>query len=184
MATPYTFLNLTDPQNIGSGISDVLYFAPMRDFEANGIKCPEAPFTNPGDQVKITTAHVFKAGKAFAKLQLAPEKNLFTSKTVGDKGFNKFEHEVDVFMAGSYAEVHEFAKNALNVPMIGIVKDANCESELYYQFGCDCLGAYLTFDFNTGTTKDGNKGYNGKLTYSSSSVLIYDVAGGPEVLGD
>lgn len=180
----YAFLNLVTPINIASGVSDYIYFAPMRDFDVDGIKCPTAPFTNPGDKVKITEAHVFLADKAFAKIQLAPEKNQLTVKTIGDKGFNKFEFEYDIFMAGSYAEVHEFAMEALNVPMIAMGKDANCGADLYYQLGCDCLGAYMTFDFTTGTTKDGNKGYAGKITYTGSSVLLYTVAGGPEVLGN
>lgn len=178
----YTFTNLTQPKNNASGISEYILVAPVYDFAVDGIKCPEAPFTLPGDSSKITSPHVFNAGRAFAKIICAPEKNQLNAKTTGDKGFNKLDFEYDFFVAGSYAELHEAMANYLNTPLIVLGKDSNCAAEMYYQLGCDCVYAYMTIDFSTGTTKDGNKGYAGKVTYQNGIVLLYDVAGGPEIL--
>lgn len=167
----YSYQNLDAYQNTGSGIAEVLYLAPVADIET--IQCPAAPFAAPGDEVKVKTAHVMKSTKKFIKALLAPEKNQYNANTIGDKGFQKFSHEVAVFFPGSYAEVHEFAKNIINTPLIAIIPDADCDSNLHYQLGCDCLFAYLTMNFSTGTTIDGVKGYTGTITYQSKSVLIY-----------
>lgn len=177
----YAYTNLKSPKNTGSGVSDFILLAPVADFEEGGIKCPVAPFAAPGDEVTIKTAHVFLAGKAFVKYALAPEKNKLDAKTIGEKGFQKLDQEIDIFVPGSYAELHEAMKNWLNTPLIALVKDSECGADLWYQLGCDCVYAYLSVDFSTGTTKDGIKGYNGKVTYVGGSILLYNVAGGPAI---
>ncbi|HYC29547.1 MAG TPA: hypothetical protein VEB42_12030 [Chitinophagaceae bacterium] len=176
----YVYNHLKTPKNTGSGVADFVLLAPVADFDE--IKCPEAPFAAPGDEVTIKVPHVFKAGKGFIRILLAPEKNQYGAATIGDKGFQKFDHTYDIFVPGSYAEVHEFAKNIINTPLIALGKDAECAADIWYQLGCDCVYAYLTMDFTTGTTREGVKGYAGKITYQSSSVLLYKVEGGPAEL--
>ena len=173
----YVYAHLKTPKNTGSGVGDFILLAPVSDFTA--IQCPVAPFTNPGDQVTIKTAHTFTTGRGFIRIALAPEKNQLTAKTIGDKGFQKLDQEYDVFIPGSYAEVHEFVKNILNTPLIVLGKDSDCSADLWYQLGCDCVFAYMSVDFATGTTKDGNKGYSGKVSYLGGSILLYKVTGGP-----
>lgn len=182
----YAYQNLRTPQNVSqSGIAEYALLAPKNWFEDGGIKAPVAPFTNQGDSLKIKTAHVFKAGKGFIYFDLAPEKNKLDIKASGNPGFVRQNIEVDIFIPGSYVEAHEQVKNLLNVKLVAIVKDADCPSNLYYHLGCDCQFAYLTADFTTGTTKDGEKGYAGKLTYSGG-IQFYDyaTAGEPEVIDD
>lgn len=180
---PYTYANLKTPQNISSGIADYVLLAPVSDFTDDGIKCPIAPFNNPGDEVKIKTAHQFNAGKAFAKFLLAPEKNELNAKTIGDLGFQKLDFELKIFIPGSYAEAHEAVKNIINTPLIVLVKDSNCPANMWYQLGCDCQYAWAKFDFSTGTTKQGNKGYDGTITYQNGYIQMY-AAGNPPVLAD
>jgi hypothetical protein len=176
----YTYANLKTPQNTGSGIGDFIYLAPVSHFvEPDGIKCPAAPFTNPGDEVKILLDHEFVVGKKFAKVILAPEKNQLTGKTIGDLGFQKLDIELKGFIPGSYAEVHEAVKNWINQPMIVLTKDSNCPANMYYQLGCDCVYAYVKADFSTGTTKDGVKGYEITITYQNGYIQLY--AGAIEV---
>jgi hypothetical protein len=175
----YVYGHLKTPKNTGSGVADFILFAPIVDFEDDGIKCPEAPFSAKGDEVTVKVPHVFKTGKGFVRILLAPEKNQLNGKTFGDLGFQKFGFEYDIFIPGSYAEVHEFAKNILNTPLIALGKDSECSADMWYQLGCDCVYAYMSLDFSTGTTKDGVKGYSGKITYNSSSMLLYKVTGGP-----
>lgn len=180
----YTYKNLKTPQNTSSGVSDYVLLAPVADFEDDGIKCPAAPFTNPGDEVTIKVDHVFKAGKGFVKYALAPEKNQLDAKTIGDKGFQKFDQELKIFIPGSYVELHEAMKNWINTPLIALSKDSNCAADMHYQLGCDCVYAYLTVDFSTGTTKDGVKGYTGTVSYPGESILIYKTAAGPSIIAD
>lgn len=180
----YVYRNLTTPQNQGSGVADYLLIAPVSDFTDNGIKCPEAPFSAPGDEIKIKSPHVFKPGRAFAKWFLATEKNKIDGATLGDKGFQKLDLTLEAMLPGSYAEQHEAVKNIINVPLIVLIKDSNCAANLWYQLGCDCVYAWATTSFTTGTTREGNKGYMIQLNYLGGYVQLYDVPGGPEVLSE
>lgn len=178
----YSFKNLKEHINIGSGIADYVLIAPVRDFEEGGIKCPVAPFTDPGDEVTIKQNHVFKDGKAFAKVLLAPETNKLDAATIGQIGFQKMDQTLEIFIPGSYAEAHEFAKNLINVPLIVLQKDSNCDANMYYQLGCDCAYAWAKMDFSTGTTRDGIKGYKGTITYLGGYIQLY--TGTVSVLAD
>ena len=179
----YLLKNLKNPGNTQSGIADFALIALVSDFEEGGIMVPTAPFANPGDEVRILTAHTFKADKGFAKFQLAPEKNSLEGKTIGDLGFQKFDFELKIFVAGSYANVHEAMKNLINQPLIVLAKDSNCPANMHYQLGGDCVYAYLKGDFTTGTTKDGVKGYNCTVSYQGPYVQLY-AAGIPTILAD
>lgn len=177
----YDFKNLMDPQNINPGIAEFLLAAPMSWFEDNGIKSPVAPFTVQGDEITVKLPHVFKAGKAFMKFQLAPQKNDLKIDTKGDLGLSSQTQTVNIFIPGSYVEQHETMKNLINTPLIVLVKDANCAADLYYMLGCDCTGAYARPSFATSTTKDGNKGYTVPIEYDGA-VQFYQVTGGPDIL--
>lgn len=179
----YAFRNLKQPQNTDSGVADFVLVAPVYDFAEGGIKCPAAPFTDPGDQVKIKTEHVFNDGRAFAKILLAPEKNQLSGTTIGDLGFQKMDQNLEIFIPGSYAEVHEAAKNLINTPLIVLAKDSNCPANMWYQLGCDCVYAWAKMDFTTGTTREGIKGYKGTITYLQGYIQLY-AAGEPPVLSD
>lgn len=176
----YVFQNLMEAQNTSSGVAEFVYIAPVRDFEEGGIKCPAAPFTDPGDRITIREDHVFKSGKGFIKVLLAPEKNQLNATTVGDLMFQKMDQGLEIFIPGSYAEVHEFAKEIINTPLIVISKDSECDANLHYQLGCDCTYAYLKMDFTTGTTREGVKGYKGMVTFLHKYIQLY--AGAIDVL--
>jgi hypothetical protein len=169
----YVFQNLKNAQNIDSGIADFLLLAPVRDFATDGIKCPTAPFTEPGDEVKIKQDHVFKDGKGFAEYLLAPESNQLQASTIGDIGFKKLDQQLTILIPGSYAELHEAAKNILNVPLIVLAKDSNCPANMHYQLGCDCVYAWASNEFGTGTTRDGKKGYTITINYLQGYIQLY-----------
>ncbi len=167
----YVYSSLNSPRNTTSGVADFFLVAPVAHFE--DVKCPEAPFTNPGDEVKIRKPHEFVVGKGFIKVLLAPEKNKIDFETVGDKGFQKFNGKFTGFIAGSYAELHEAIKNWINKPMILLAKDSNCDENLWYQIGCDCEAAYMTCTFGTSTTNEGVKGYEVTFSVMSNYVALY-----------
>jgi hypothetical protein len=179
------YKNLTSPRNTGSGVAEYVLIAKVNeDFVTGGIKCPVAPFDGQpdGESVQVLEAHEFVEGRGFAKMALAPEKNQLIAKSIGDTGFTKADFELNCFIAGSYAEVHEQMANILNIPLIVLIKDSNCPANLWYQLGCDCTGAYAKWDFNSGTTKDGVKGYNVTFTWQNPYVQLYAHADGPEFL--
>lgn len=161
----YAYQNLLAPKNTRSGVAENILLAPVDWFTRDGIKCPAAPFSLPGDEITIKESHVFKTGKGFLNFQLAPQKNSLSYTTVGDLSLSRQNAELKIFIAGSYKEAHESIKNLINTPLIALIKDASCEENMYYQLGCDCTKAWLTASFTTGTTKDGVKGYEATLTY-------------------
>jgi hypothetical protein len=180
----YSFKNLRTPQNLSvRGVAEYALLAPKSYFEVNGIKAPVGPFINQGDMITITTPHVFTAGMGFLYFQLAPQKNQLDSETTGDRGLQSITSGIDIFVPGSYKEVHEQMQNLINVPCIAMQKDASCPDNLIYQLGCDCNFAWLNWKFTTGTTKDGVKGFAVKVDYDGA-IQFYNVAGGPELMAD
>lgn len=170
------FENLVSPKRTGSGIGEMVYVALLSWFES--LKSPTAPFLLAGDEVTIKDTHVLKAGKKFLRIQLAPQKNSYDANSSGDIGYARFNNEVKILVPGSYVEQHSLLKELLNKPLVALVKDSDCS--MIYQIGSSCHPAYLTHQFNTGTTKEGNKGYNGTISSETSSVIIY--AGGTTIL--
>lgn len=184
----YAFQNLKSPTNRDSGVGERLLFAPVSWFTT--IKCPAAPFTNPGDKVTIREEHVFKAGKAFVEVYMAPRKNSLSGQSIGDIGFSKMDVTYEGMVQGSYGALHEMVGELLNLPVIVLIPDANCDSKLWYQLGCDCGWAFASASFATGTTAEGNKGYTLSFNCPSSYIRLYRPADGedpwegPVVLAD
>lgn len=168
----YTFDHLLNPQQTEPGIGEFALIAPLSWFAANGLKKPGTG-AGVGDEVVISENHVFLTNRGFVKFQLAPEKNQYNAETVGDKGFTKFRNAVELFVPGSYEEVHEAVKKLKNEPLCVLVKDSNCEVEMYYQVGDACLGAWLTANFQTGTSAEGVKGYVVTISNHAKSVVLY-----------
>jgi len=167
----YAYDHLNEPRNTTSGVADSMLIAPLSAFQT--LRCPEAPFTNPGDEVTIRRPHVFKANEGFIMVQLAPEKNNLALETIGNKGFQKFNENLNSFIAGSYKEVHEAIKNWMNKPHIVLIRDSKCEENLWYQVGCECEAAYLMAGFDTGNTAEGDKGYTCTWNVKSDYVALY-----------
>lgn len=165
------FINLVTPQNVATGIGQVLFLAPLDYFYK--VQQPEPPFYFPGASVTIFDDHIFKAGKNFLQLLLTEEKNDFTAKTVGEEGNYSLDQNINALIPGSYADLHEFIKNIINQPVIALAKDANCPANLYYQVGTACNPAYFTGNFETGTTKDGMKGYSCSINAYGAAINLY-----------
>lgn len=189
MATYDHLNNLKSPQNVEGGVAEKILLAPVEWFQT--IQLPVAPFTNPGDEITIKTAHTFKLidvggtdTYGFMVATLAPQKNKLGSKSVGDIGLLRQMSEVDVFLPGSYGALHSVVKHLKNRPLVALIKDANTDSNLYYQLGGVDFNAWVSEStFDTGTTKDGNKGYSLKLSYDGA-LYIYNVTEAPVLLPD
>lgn len=162
------FQNLLDPKNIQSGIGEKIWLAPVSWFAEGGVKTP-----NDGG-VMIDEDYEFQIGFGFVEIQLAPRKNKYSAKSIGELGLNKLTLELEVFIPGSYAQLHEQANALMNVPLIVLCYDGACDVDFYYAIGCDGVAGYITFDFSTGVTNDGVKGYSGKVVTDKNSVWLYD----------
>ena len=177
----YSFINLQNPLHTASGIAERVLIAPVDWFVSGGIKSPGV-WVDYGDEVTIKNNHVFKNGKGFVTIFLAPEKNSYDAKTIGDTGFQKFANEVKMMVAGSYADLHEEIFNLVGKPVIVLVKDSDCPADMWYQVGTECVAARISADFSTGSTKDGLKGY--QLTISNTAEKVYLYEGDITYLGE
>jgi hypothetical protein len=177
----YAYKNLKTPKNIPSGLAEFVLIAPLAWISA--LSVPVAPFTNPGDEITIKTEHTFITGKGFVKHQLAPQKNKLDIKSRGEIGLNGQSQDLEVFIPGSYLQVHEQMKNWENNPLIVLAKDANSDADLWHQLGTDTVSAWMQVDFSTGTTKDGVKGYTAKIMFDGSP-LFYNTGDEPVILAD
>ena len=132
--------------------------------------------------VAIDAAPVATYG--FLVATLAPQKNKLDSKSIGEIGLLRQMSELDIFLPGSYGALHQDVKHLKNQPCIALIKDANIQSNLYYQLGDGDFNAWVAgSEFSTGTTKDGVKGWNLKINYDGAP-LIYSVTAAPVVVAD
>lgn len=177
----YSFINLQNPLHTTPGIAERVLIALVDWFDIDGIKSPGL-WADYGDEVTIKEAHEFKNGKGFISISLAPEKNSYDAKTIGDTGFQKFANEIKLMVAGSYAELHEEIYNLVGKPIIVLIKDSDCPADMWYQIGTECVAARLSADFSTGATKDGAKGY--QLTISNTAEKVYLYEGDITYLGE
>jgi hypothetical protein len=169
MAYEFEDINLDGAPNVNGGVSDVVHIAPKSWFDE--LQVPTAPFAVPGDEITVKDTHTFVAGKGFVEIQCPPQKNKLGIKSKGDIGSNGQMSEFEFFVAGTSAAIHEQFKNYMNTPLMVLTKDANCGSGLVYQLGCDCHSAWLTFDWDSATTKDGSKGFMAKVTYDDGALF-------------
>lgn len=142
-----------------TGFSSEILFAPKSWFSS--IKEPVGPFTNPGDSVKIGTAHTFTTGKGFVKLVTTQDTQDLTGETIGDNVDSQGQ-KIDItgFLAGLNAETIELAEALANEEIIMLVKDCNLASGHYFQLGCNCDGVRCKATPVGGKKSGGAKGYN------------------------
>src|SRR5690606_39496325 len=135
------YQSLQNHKNQTSGVSDILLFAPVSAFTTISGPTITAPPGPPvaGEEVTITADHEFNSTEGFIKMLCAPFVNQITATSVGETGSRKFNPTIEVFIPGSYAELHEFVKNALNQPAILLCKEGDCEAGFYYQIGSNCV---------------------------------------------
>ena len=173
----YSYSSLLSPHYTQPGISERVYLAPVRWFATNGIAVPTPPFDEPGKMVTIRQDHAFAhIDYGFIQVQLPPERNAYEAKSVGGRETQKLEHTVNVFFPGTYSLLHETLMQMLNEPFIILLRDSTCEGKMYYQLGDPVDYAWLQADWETGTTRDGVKGYNCRFTWTAPSLLIYQGA--------
>lgn len=170
----YAYQSILQPHYSTSGIAERAFLAPVRWFAANGIAIPTEPYEVAGDRVRIRTDHAFASeAYGFVAMQLAPEKNAYRMRTIGGRETQKFEHTLQIFFAGSTAALHEALSMMLNEPFIALVRDSTCLGKMYYQLGNRHTYLWLQADWESGTSREGDKGYNTTWRWVGPSPYIY-----------
>ena len=171
-----SYTPILSTKNKPSGIADFFLWAPVVDFDVNGIQCATEP-ENCAENINLVTIsqdHVFLTDKGFLRINCAPSKNQLEAAMIGDAGSLKFMKSMKIFIPGSDAELHSQITQMMNTPGIYLVKDSNCGADVWYQLGCDCVYAHFKDGkFTSGTNKDGVKGYEITIEAPDSAVTFY-----------
>jgi len=171
----YAYQSQLQPHYSSSGIGERCWLAPVRWFaQPYGIPVPVPPFTGPGDSVRILTDHQWAHPDfGFVAMQLAPEKNMLSMRSIGGRETQKFEHTLNVFFAGSTAVLHETLSQMINEPFIALARDSTCEGKMIYQLGNRKSWLWLQADWESGTSAEGDKGYNCRFRWIGPSAYIF-----------
>lgn len=173
----YAYGNLTKPRNTATGLTEIAYYAAISEFTT--IRTPQLAVspnpTVPGEQVTIAANHSFPSGKGFKSLLAPPNKNMASATGSGDPGNMKLIAKAELFIAGSYATLHETIKNMMNEPIIFLVKEFDT-SGYFRQIGTAEHPAYFTaIEETTDNVKGAYKGY--KITVESAAPCVYIYTG-------
>lgn len=163
------FLNLKT--NNPTGIVREVLFAPEEWFTT--IASPPAIETVPGDDIIITTDHVFiDADHGFIKLQFTDRTAEFNMDQVGETG----SESLDCKLKGFYSGVSNALMSFMGKPFDGIVlvQDNNCAVGTYWQLGMSCnLAMKKGWKFGTSKKGEGKKGFDIGFESNQSQGLVY-----------
>ncbi len=153
------------------GHSDVALMAPTSIFTA--LQVPTAPFTNPGDSKKITTAHTFGASAGFVQVQCKAKAIEPGGDAQGEAGGQVPTYKYKVIVKGDSAEILEWLENMLNEDMVWLFNSPECGVNSYVQIGGKCNPANIS-GF---THRGGSRGAGGFKEYEfiveSSDKFFY-----------
>jgi hypothetical protein len=131
------------------------------------IKKPEAPFTNPGDEVKITDSHTFETDKGFYRIYQVKKRHGGKGDPTGTFGAKTLLNEIDVFIPGINAVQMEWVKNIINEEILTLHRDSDCAQDQWIQLGDACRPAEIDINYTTGTYEPtGEKGFFGKIKWT------------------
>jgi hypothetical protein len=112
-----------------SGFADVVYYALQSDFETISDAKKMCDIT-PGNIAEnfaglatIETAHVFKTGKCFYKIETVTETGNIKSPQIGEVGRGLFQNDYGLEIAGSSAEVLGFCRWIKNQKLVILVEE-------------------------------------------------------------
>lgn len=144
--------------------------------DADGLKKPEAPFTNPGDSLRITATHTFKEGFGWFPLHTTLGTTQLTGEMVGDKESRTNKPTLVGKHPGLTAEIAEGFQKTKSGDYITLVQTVNGE---IIQLGEDGLECEVMFSFDSGTVESGYQGMTatienyGKLYFYEGDITEY-----------
>lgn len=140
--------------NSVSGYSTLLA-APKSFFDT--ISTPPATGTTAGQTATVVVDHEFLALKGFLQIKTTTKGVQLKGKSSGESGAKRHDWDVTGEIAGLTAAQLEFLKDGVNDEWIILIKDGDCAANEYIGVGCNCQGAEMDYEFDSGTLKDGSK---------------------------
>lgn len=162
MATNYAKITKAEQHNTGGGYKNVVMFAQLATFLT--LAAPVDPPVNIGDSKLISADHTFDVSDGFISWLCKKNSVTTTSETQGEDGANYLVHKAKFVLLGDGASTLEQVENLLNDENIFLMRDQECKSSEYVQFGDDCVTPSAQVTFDGKTTADGLKEYTVELT--------------------
>jgi hypothetical protein len=142
-----------------SGLVNKIYYALHSDFVTiNDPKkiCDSDPLLVAGsfaELAEIATAHVFKTGKKFFKIDFVTETGAIKSPQIGEIGRGLFQNELVIEIAGSEAEVLGFCRWVKNQKLVILSEEFGTGN--VRQLGSSRLPATAKAEHNIEATLEG-----------------------------
>jgi hypothetical protein len=146
--------------------------------DADGLKAPVAPFTNPGDKHRITGTHTFKEGYGFIPFHTTLGTGQLTGEMVGDKESRTNKPTLVGKHPGLTAEIMEFFQGTKSGDYIVLTQTLAGE---IIQLGEDGLECEIMYSFDSGTVESGYQGMTvtvenyGKLYFYEGDITEYPI---------
>lgn len=143
-----------------SGLSGTIYYAEQSDFVTiNEPKklCDPAPANVAAtfeELATIETAHTFKTGKCFHKIEMVTETGTIKSTTIGEVGRRLFQNELPATIAGSSVTLLGFLRWIKNKKLIILFEEFG--SGAVRQLGQSRLPALASSEHNIEAAVEGN----------------------------
>jgi hypothetical protein len=157
------YTHIAQNKVVEPGLSDFL-LGLLSDFTT--IQKPAAPFSNPGDEVRIKTAHVPATDKGFIRCYQVKQRHTGKGDPAGTFGAMSLNNEYDIFMPGFSPEQMEFVKNSMNDEWMTLHRNSDCDNDYWVQLGDACRPARIEWNYTLGTFEPtGEKGFFGKVKW-------------------
>lgn len=153
------------------GTEQVIYFAPLRDFETIQPTPAFGAGAAVGDSVIISGDHVMKTGKKLTSMNLNMDSGQFDAAMVGERGGMSVSPSFEGMYIGSPAAQLEFQRNAKEDYFIAFVPLAD---GTVLQIGDAKRYALFSADFSSGKAEEGLRALKVMIKSVSKSVWIYE----------
>lgn len=170
----YQTLKKNKVRDNAPGLRKNIYFAERDWFTA--LQEPAAPFTNPGDSLRIATSHTFELGKGFIGMHTTLATAELVAEMVGERESRTNNPSLTAQHPGLTAEIIEFLQQMKSGDWIVIVETLAGE---YIQLGEDGLECEVMYSFGSGRVDGGYQGVTatisnfGKLYFYEGNLTMY-----------
>lgn len=157
MSTLYKNYKKANATNVKPGYSKDAWILPLSWIDTYADVVGAAAV---GDSKTIDGTHTLVTNKGAIKCYVVPKTVEGDGDAVGDQLAKTFAWKPKILIPGDNPQVCEMVENLLNEDFLLFIKDAQCGSVQFIQFGCDCDPVNVdAASFKSGTIGNGRKQY-------------------------
>jgi hypothetical protein len=170
MATLYKNYKKADATHIKPGYGKDAWILPLSWIDTFAEAVGTAAV---GNSVTIDDTHLLVTNKGAIKCYVVPKTIEGDGELTGDPLAKNYAWKPKIIFPGDNPQVYEMVKNLANEDFLLFVKDAECGSAQYIQYGCDCDPCQVdTGSFKSGVPGTGRKQH--ELTMLAYCKFFYN----------